>query len=74
MDVHFSPEKEARLREAATRSGKDVAQVVEQAVDRLLDYEARFIEAVEEGRRSALRGDLIDHEEVVDRIEQTFRS
>jgi len=34
------------------------------------EYEARFIEAVEKGRESARRGDLLDHDEVVALIEQ----
>lgn len=74
MEVHFSPDKEARLRQFATRTGKDAAQVVEEAVDRMLEYDARFVEAIEEGRASARRGDLLDHDEVVQRIEQMFRS
>ncbi len=74
MEVNLSPDKEARLRHAATRTGKDTTQLVEEAVDRMLEYDARFIEAVEEGRAAARRGDLLEHEEVVDRIEQMFRS
>ena len=71
MEVHFSPEKEARLQQVATRIGKDPAQLIEEAVDRML---ARFIEAVEEGRASARRGDLLEHDDVVEHIEQMFRS
>jgi predicted transcriptional regulator len=74
MEVHFSPDKEARLRQVATRTGKDAAQLVEEAVDRMLEYDARFIEAVEEGRASARRGELLEHDAVVERIEQIFRS
>ena len=74
MEVHFSPDKEARLRQFATRTGKDAAQVVEEAVDRMLEYDARFIEAVDEGGAAARRGDLLEHDEVVERIEQMFRS
>jgi predicted transcriptional regulator len=72
MEVHFSPDKEARLRQLATRTGKDAAQVVEEAVDRMLEYDVHFIEAVEEGRASARRGDLMEHDEVVERIDQMF--
>jgi len=49
MEVHFSPDKEARLQQFATRTGKDPAQLIEEAVDRLLEYDARFIEALEGG-------------------------
>ena len=74
MEVHFSPDKEARLQQLAARAGKDTAQVVEEAVDRMLEYDVRFIEAVEEGRAAARRGDLLEHDAVVESIEQMFRS
>jgi predicted transcriptional regulator len=74
MEVHLSPEKEARLQQVATRTGKNAAQIVEEAVDRMLEYDTRFIQAVEEGRASARRGDLLEHDDVVERIEQMFRS
>jgi predicted transcriptional regulator len=73
MEVHFSPDKEARLRQLAKRTGKDAAQVVEEAVDRMLEYDARFVEAIEEGRASACRGDLLEHDEVVERTNRMFR-
>jgi predicted transcriptional regulator len=73
MEVHFSLEKEARLQQVAARSGKNAAQVVEEAVDRMLEHDEHFIAAVEEGRASASRGDLLEHDEVVERIEQMFR-
>ncbi len=74
MEVHFSPDKEARLRDFATRAGKDTAQIVEEAVDRMLEYDARFIEAVKEGRAAARRGDLLEHDVVVERVEKLLRS
>lgn len=73
MEIHFSPDKEARLQQFAARTGKDASQLIEEAVDRMLDYEAPFIDAVEEGRACARRGELLDHEEVVERIEKIFR-
>lgn len=74
IEVHLSPDKEARLQQVATRTGKNAAQIVEEAVDRMLEYDTRFIQAVEEGRASARRGDLLEHDDVVERIEQIFRS
>ena len=73
MEVNFSAEKEARLQQFATRRGKDAAQLIEEAVDRMLDYDTHFIEAVEVGRASARRGELLEHDEVVERIELMFR-
>jgi predicted transcriptional regulator len=55
MEVHLSPDKEARLQQFAARAGKATAQVVEEAVDRMLEYDAHFLKAVEEGRAEARR-------------------
>ena len=70
MEVNFSPEKEALLHQLAARTGKDTAALVQEAVDRLLDYDEWFIQEVEKGLAQANRGELIDHEEVVNRIEK----
>jgi predicted transcriptional regulator len=56
MEVRFSAEKEAYLRRVAARAGKNPARVVEEAVDRMLEYDERFLAAVEEGRACARRG------------------
>lgn len=74
MQVNLSADAEARVRALADHAGKDASQVVEEAVDRWLEYEAHFAEAVAEGVVSAERDPLLDHEEVVERIERLFRS
>ena len=74
MEVNLSPEKEARLQHFASRTGRQPSQLVVEAIDRMLEYDARFIEAVEEGRAAARSGDLLDHDEVVARIEASLDS
>ncbi len=74
MEVHLSPDKQARLQEIATRVGKNAEQMVEEAVDRMLEYDERFVAAVEEGRVSARRGEFLEHDDVVERIEKIMRS
>jgi len=74
MEVQLPPEKEARLKQFATRTGREAEELVLEAVDRMLEYDARFIEAVEEGRTSARHGELLEHDEVVSRIESMFKS
>lgn len=73
MEVHLTPEKQFQIQQLATRTGRDAAQIVEEAVDRLLEYDARFIAAVEKGRESARRGELIEHDELVERVERMLR-
>lgn len=74
MEVHFTPEQEAQLRQFAASEGKDAAQVVEETITRVLKRRAQFLEGVEQGIAAADRGDLIEHDEVVNRIERLFRS
>jgi predicted transcriptional regulator len=74
MEVNFTPQIESQLKEFAARKGKDAAQVVEEAVSGMLERQARFVEGVKRGIESANRGDLIDHEEVVSRIDGLFNS
>jgi hypothetical protein len=40
----------------------------------MLEYEESFLAAVEKGRASTRRDDLLEHDEVVERIEQMLRS
>ncbi len=74
MEVRLSPDLQAKLARIATQRGRDPETLAREAIERLVDYDARFIEAVEEGRASARRGELLEHDAVVERIEQMFRS
>lgn len=74
MEVHFNPDTEAQLKQFAARQGKDAAQVVEETVSHMLERQARFIQGVERGIAAADRGDMIEHDEVVNRIDRLFRS
>ena len=74
MEIHFTPEKEARLQQLAARSGRDPSQIVEEAVDRFLDEDVRFRAAVQKGLASLDRGDFIDEEEMNARLERMLNS
>jgi predicted transcriptional regulator len=74
MEVHFTPDTKARLEQFAASEGKDAAQLVEETVARVLERRAKFLEGVERGIAAADRGDLINHDEVVKRIDRLFQS
>jgi hypothetical protein len=40
----------------------------------MLECDIHFLEAVEEGRAAARRGEMRDHDAVVESVEQIFRS
>jgi predicted transcriptional regulator len=73
MEIHLTPEKEALLRQVAARNGQDAAQVIQEAVDRLLDHDVWFIQEVEKGQSQAAKGDLLEHDKVVARIEKRLK-
>ena len=74
MEIHLSPEQEARLAELAARDGRNTSDLVEEAVARFLGEEARFAEAVSLGLQAAERGDFIPSDEVWAGVERTLKS
>ena len=78
MEVRLKPEMESRLNELAAKTGRPKEELVEDAMTGYLalysEPDPRFMEAVQKGIASADRGDLVDHEEVVARIEKRFGS
>jgi len=74
MEVKLPADLQAKLDRIATERGRDPETLAREAIKRLVDYDARFIEAVEVGRASARRGDMLEHDAAVERIEQMFRS
>jgi predicted transcriptional regulator len=73
MEIHLTPEKEALLRQVAARTEQDAAQVIQEAVDRLLEHDSWFIQEVEKGQAQVDKGDLVEHDKVVARIEKRLR-
>lgn len=72
MEVNFAPDIEMRLQQVALASGKDAEQLVKDTVARMLENQARFVAGVEKGITQADRGELIDHTDVVKRINRVF--
>lgn len=74
MEVHFSPETEAKLAEAAAQSGRPVEDYVRKLVECYLEEDVAFREAVRKGFASLDRGDFIEEEEMNARFEKMLRS
>jgi predicted transcriptional regulator len=73
MDVHFTPEQEARLAQIAAKIGIEPERLARDVLVRYLDDEGRFLEAVEKGIAAAERGEFIEEEEMAARIEGMFK-
>jgi predicted transcriptional regulator len=74
MEVHLTPEKEAQLQKLAAWSGRDPSQLVQNAVDRLLEEDTEFRSAVREGLASLDRGEYLTEEEMDAFVEEMLRS
>jgi predicted transcriptional regulator len=73
MEVHLTPEQQARLAQIAVRAGTDPERRATTVVARYLDEEARFISAVKNGLAAAERGEFIEEEETNAKPETDFR-
>ena len=68
MEVHFTPDVQARLQERAAKQGRDPDEVVQDVVARYFEEEDRFVEAVQRGEAAFERGDSLTHEQVGERL------
>ena len=70
MGVHFPPDVETRLQQVPSANGKDAEQLVKETVARMLENQARFIAGVQRGVERADRGEFVEHNEVLRRIDR----
>lgn len=73
MEVHLTPEQEAELAQLAVRQGRDPNALAQEVLALYLKQEARFVEGVKKGIASASRGDFVEHDEVLARIDRLFQ-
>lgn len=74
MEVHFTPELEAKLMQSATQQGRNPDELVQEVVARYFDEESRFIQAVTRGEEALKRGEHLTHEQVGGRLERFLRT
>jgi len=53
----------------AAQQGRDSESLVKEAVERLVGYDEWFVREVEKGLAQVRRNELLEHEEVVSRVE-----
>ena len=70
MEVNLTPELQAKLDEVAAQQGRDAQSLVQEAVQRLVDYAQWFVREVEKGLAQIERGEVLEHEEVGARLEK----
>ena len=73
MEVHFTPEQEAQIVQAAKATGTVAADLVKAAALQFAD-DARFRAAVLEAKAFADRGEFIEEDEMDARFEEMLQS
>ena len=74
MEVHVTAEMQARIAHLAAQQGRNSDELVQDALTRYLEEEARFVEAVTLGEDALERGEYLTHEEMGERLERLFES
>jgi predicted transcriptional regulator len=72
MEVQFDPELQRRLNRIAAEQGRDSESLVQEAVERLINYDEWFLREVEKGLDAADRGEFVDHDEVGESIDSRY--
>ena len=72
MEVRLKPDLEEKLSRLANEKGRDRESLVVEAVERMVDYDAWFVQEVEKGLASAERGEFIEHEEIRKLIDRRY--
>jgi predicted transcriptional regulator len=69
MEIVLPPELQAKLDRMASQQGRDTKSLVHEAVERLVGYDEWFIRQVEQGLKQVDRGEMVEHEDVLTRME-----
>ena len=73
MEVHFKPELQAKLDQAASNSGNSTDEYVQNLVEHYIDYEAWLSDKVQGSIEQLERGQHLTHE-VGARLKAKFQS
>jgi predicted transcriptional regulator len=74
MEIHLSPESEARFAEIAAHRGLDTAELAKEVLSQYVEDQVRFVEAVKVGLAAAERGEFVESHEVWANVERILQS
>ena len=72
MEVHFTVDLQAKLARLAAEQGRNTEALVQEAVERYVNFDEWFMRDVEKGLEAADRGELVEHEEIGRLIERRY--
>jgi predicted transcriptional regulator len=72
MEVNLTPDLQAKLSRLAAERGRDAQALVQEAIERFVDYDEWFLREVEKGLAAADRDELIEHEDIGKLIDSRY--
>ena len=72
MEINLTPELQAKLSQLALESGRDTEALVQEAIERFVDYDEWFLREVEKGLAAADQGRFLEHEEIAKLIDERY--
>ena len=72
MEVNLTPELQAKLSRLSAERGRDAQALVQEAIERFVDYDEWFLREVEKGLAAPDRGELIEHEDIGKLIDSRY--
>ena len=72
MEVNLKHDLQAKLSRLAAERGRDAQALVQEAIERFVDYDEWFLREVEKGLASADRDELIEHEDIGKLIDSRY--
>lgn len=73
MQVHFTPELEAKLTQSAAQQGRNPDELVQEVMAQYFEEANCFVDAVNRGEEALERGEYLTHEQVGQRLERFLR-
>ena len=73
MEVHLTPDLEAKLSRIAKRQDRRPETLVKEAVERLIEYDDWLLDQVEKGIAAADRGKFTEHNAIRKLIDGRYR-
>jgi predicted transcriptional regulator len=64
MEIQLAPDLQAKLARLASESGRDTQALVQEAIERFVDYDEWFLREVDKGLAAADQGQFLEHEDI----------
>jgi predicted transcriptional regulator len=64
MEIQLAPDLQAKLTRLASESGRDTQALIQEAIERFVDYDEWFLREVDKGLAAADQGQFLEHEDI----------